>query len=105
MHKVSFQKPASRQGIEELATYSMLSKVEKKTEGDIEREFITRIWDVYGQGWIDGFTLPRLPGDTDVAGAKRWEVSVVGSQISGMVDLGPKVFETATHASLTFADF
>jgi hypothetical protein len=105
LHKVSFQPPASRQDVQELATFSMLSTVVKTKEGEVERETVTRVWDVYGQGWISGFTLPKMPGDTEIQGNKRWEVSVVGSQTSGLVDLGPKVFETATHASLTFTDF
>lgn len=101
---VRFDKPQAN-GIHELATYSMLSKVDVRTVGEMQMEVITRLWDVYSPGWTEGFDLPELPGDAPVQGNKRWEVSVVGSHVSSMVDLGPKIFETATHASLTFFDF
>lgn len=104
-NEVSFPKISTINNVEPVATFSVLSKLEKKTVNNLEIEVLTPMWEVYGHTWVDGFKLPEWPGDAPKTGTQRWDVSFVGSQNAKTIDLGPRMLETATHATHSSSDF
>jgi hypothetical protein len=98
----------SRQGLAPWASYLMLSKVGfVPSPGDAPpRRVLERVWEVYGEGWIDGLQVPQFPGDrNEKSSVYRWEVSLLGHSSSQKVELGPKVLDTSTHATSAGFDF
>lgn len=104
-YEVTFPKIATVNTVEPVATFSVLSKLEKKTVNNLQIEVLTPEWEVYGETWVEGFKLPEWPGDAPKTGTHRWDVSFVGSQTAKTIDLGPRMLETATHATHSSTDF
>lgn len=91
--------------IQATATYSVISTVETKMEGNVKVETLSRIWEIYSNQWQAEIKLPVWPNDKLIEGKKRWEVTLTGSQEHKNIDLSPRLFETVTHATHGAIDF
>ncbi|MNK12076.1 hypothetical protein D3C87_301330 [compost metagenome] len=92
-------------GVNPIATYSVLSKEIEVVQGSAKVKLMTPLWDVYAGSWVETMKLPQWPGETPVTGKKRWEVNFVGSQTASQSAVGPAMIEAATHvthSSVTF---
>lgn len=88
------------------ATYAVLSRVEKRQQGQSQITLKERLWEVYGQGWINTMTMPVWPTeDKFPAGPKRWEVSLTASSSQNSIAIGPRLLENVTHATRAQTDF
>ncbi len=103
-------------GVVPVGSYAVLSAVEQKTSGNSTYEVLTRLWEVYDGNWSAEYNLPAWPNEilpptlALPPGKKRWEVSRAASNLptAGAVknlDLGPRMFESVTHATHSSADF
>jgi hypothetical protein len=105
---VKIQKIPSKAGITETGSFLLLSKIEKipAQGGAREVTVLNRMWEVYGEGWIEQFDAPQFPNETtEKTGIYRWEVSLLGSNQGQRVELGQKMLDTATHATHVSVDF
>jgi hypothetical protein len=93
--------PAS---IAPLATYAVLSNLQGQSADGIA--LAAKAWEVYSPNWETEIKLPTLPNMTMSTASRRWEVSLIGSTSGAKnVDLGPRMLETATHATHSATDF
>ncbi len=92
-------------GVHPIATYSILSKIHEKMVNGKTEKTLERVWEIYGGGWQDRLVLPEWPQDTKLAGKKRWEVTLVGSQTSSHSIAGPAMIEHATHVTHSSLDY
>ncbi|MEZ0393219.1 MAG: carboxypeptidase-like regulatory domain-containing protein [Pseudobdellovibrionaceae bacterium] len=100
------QVPAAPAGIQPVATYSVLSSVQRFGTAPQVTEISTPYWDVYGPNWQSEVKLPEWPGGTFPGGLKRWEVSLVGTQgRQKPFAFSPRILETVTHATHSASDF
>ncbi len=103
--QIKIQVPVAPAGVIPVGTMSVLSQLETRTSGTHNYEVSTRVWEVYSPHWQSGFQLPEWPGDSEVVGKKRWEVSLLGSVLNKAVDLSPRILETMSHATHSATDF
>ena len=92
-------------GVNPLATYSVLSREEEVIQGSAKVKVMSAEWEVYAPNWLDRIKIPRWPQDGGSLGRKRWEVNFVGSQTASQAPMGPAIIEAATHvthSSVTF---
>lgn len=92
-------------GVNQIATYSLLSRVEKLTNNGRTSTILNRYWEIYAAGWMDRVEIPEWPNDSAIVSPKRWEVTLVGSQTSSLTTLGPSMIERATHVTHSSLDF
>lgn len=92
-------------GVNPLATYSILSKQEEVLQGTAKVKIFTPQWEVYAQNWLERMKLPQWPHDSAIDGKKRWEVNFVGSQTASQVPMGPAMIEAATHVTHSSVSF
>ncbi|MBV2168700.1 MAG: hypothetical protein KUL82_08335, partial [Bdellovibrio sp.] len=92
-------------GVNPIATYSILSKVEEVVQGTAKVKVLHPQWEVYSQNWLERMKLPQWPEDTAIPGKKRWEVNFVGSQTASQVPVGPAMIEAATHVTHSSISF
>lgn len=104
-------------GVVPVGSYAVLSLVEQKTTESSDYESLTKLWEIYDQNWTADYELPVWPKDNLPSGKKRWEVSRAASNnvnsawslaTTGAVkilDLGPRMFESVTHATHSSVDF
>jgi len=87
------------------ATYAVLSTVQGQVVNGVVN--VSHAWEVYSPSWETEIKLPQMPNVTLADGQKRWEVSLMGSDSnsSKTVDLGPRLLETATHATHSATTF
>lgn len=98
--------PARVNGVFPLATYSVLSRVQEKTEGENKFKEVRKLWEVYAPDWVTSMQVPQWPQDKLIpAGPKRWESNFIGSQTSSQVIIGPAIIESATHVTHSSTDF
>jgi hypothetical protein len=93
------------QGVNPLATYSILSREEEVLQGKDKVKLFSPHWEVYATNWSDKIKLPHWPHDSLLNGKKRWEVNFIGSQTASQAPLGSAIIESATHvthSSITF---
>ena len=97
-------------GVAPVGSYMVLSTVEQKNIGGTSYEVLTKLWEVYDRNWTPEYVLPVWPKEPLPNGKKRWEVSRAGSNLPAskaakILDLGPRLFESVTHATHSSSDF
>lgn len=92
-------------GVNPIATYSVLSKEEEVMQGSAKVKIQTPQWEVYAHNWVERLSLPQWPSDSAINGKKRWEVNFVGSQTASHSALGPAIIEAATHVTHSSVSF
>lgn len=92
-------------GVNPIATYSVLSKEEEVQQGPAKVKVLSPKWEIYSQNWIERMKLPQWPNDPALTGKKRWEVNFVGSQTASQATLGPAMIEVATHVTHSSVSF
>lgn len=92
-------------GVNPIATYSVLSQEEEVQQGPAKVKLLNPKWEVYAQNWAERIKLPQWPNDPELSGKKRWEVNFVGSQTASQVPLGPAMIEAATHVTHSSVSF
>ncbi len=92
-------------GVNPIATYSVLSKEEEVMQGSAKVKIQTPQWEIYAHDWVERLSLPQWPSDSAINGKKRWEVNFVGSQTASHSALGPAIIEAATHVTHSSVSF
>jgi hypothetical protein len=88
------------------ATYAVLSTIQGQTTDGVA--LTSKAWEIYSPSWETEIKLPQVPNMNmaDSTASKRWEVSLIGTTSGAKnVDLGPRMLETATHATHSATDF
>lgn len=98
-------KPSSVNGVNQLATLSILSEVKEVQVGAGTATFAQKVWEVYAPDWVDVMALPKWPESTPTPKKKRWEVAYIGSQLKDQAELGQAVVDAATHFTHSSSDF
>lgn len=93
------------EGVNPIATYSVLSKEEEVVQGSAKVKVLNPQWEVYSHDWVERMKLPQWPNDAAIAGKKRWDVNFVGSQTASQAALGPAMIEAATHVTHSSLSF
>lgn len=93
-------------GVNQLATYSVLSQVieKKQADGTINKT-LNRAWEVYSNNWLSEVKLPEFPTDIQLNGKKQWDVVFIGSQNASQSAIGPAMIEEATHVTHSSVQF
>lgn len=92
-------------GVNPIATYTVLSKEEEVQQGNAKVKMMNPQWEIYASDWQQRLALPKWPNEAPVNGKKRWEVSFIGSQTASQVGLGPAIIEAATHVTHSSLSF
>ncbi len=97
---------ANVKGVNQLATYSVLSQVieKKKADGTVSKT-LNRAWEVYSNKWLSEVKLPEFPTDLQITGKKQWDVVFIGSQNASQSSIGPAMIEAATHVTHSSVQF
>ncbi|MGZ3771531.1 MAG: hypothetical protein ACXVCP_18235 [Bdellovibrio sp.] len=103
--EIVMPKVSSVEGVNPLATYSVLSQEEEVQQGPAKVKLLNPKWEVYAQNWAERIKLPQWPNDTQLEGKKCWEVSFVGSQTASQAAIGPAMIENATHVTHSSISF
>ena len=99
-NQVVFPQFNSIEGVNPLATYSVISSQVEVQQGPAKVKIMNPQWEIYAPNWVTGMTLPTWPGDSRASNAKkRWEVSFIGSQTASQAKLGPAIIDAATHVT------
>lgn len=93
------------EGVNPIATYSVLSKEEEVVQGSAKVKIMLPQWEVYAQNWVERMKLPRWPTSSAIPGKKRWEVNFVGSQTASQAPVGPAMITEATHVTHSSVSF
>ncbi|GIL18760.1 MAG: hypothetical protein BroJett040_25110 [Oligoflexia bacterium] len=104
-HTVQVQHIEPVVGLQPVATYAVLSKVDVRKSGNYQYENLTQLWEVYGSNWVDQVAVPVWPGESAPAGKLRWSVALLAGGSVQNLDLGPKILDAVTHATNASADF
>lgn len=97
----SARAPAVRGKLNPLATYAVLSRIDK-LKGSEKK---VRMWEAYANNWQSGMKLPEFPNDQLPTGPKRWEVSYLGNENITVVNFDPAILNSASHVSYNVKDF
>lgn len=92
-------------GVNPIATYSVLSQEVEVVQGSAKVKLMTPLWDVYAGSWVETMKIPVWPSDAPLKGKKRWEVNFVGSQTASQSAVGPAMIEAATHVTHSSTSF
>jgi hypothetical protein len=100
--------PSHQSSIRELATYAVLSKIDKNTQQK------NIMWEAYAPNWINQMSLPLWPEQLESAPISEqnifntWEVSFLGTneitKDKGF-NLGPSVIGATSHLSYNKKEF
>ncbi len=110
--------PSTVLGLASRTTYAVFSKVERQRSGQIEVELKRPQWEIFADEWKNDLELPDFPATGPApAGPSRWEVLFVGgdaqldAQLNSsdsppmkMRQIGPAIFESATHVTKSAVD-
>jgi hypothetical protein len=98
--------PKTQNAVNELATYAVLSQINKNTKQK------SLIWEAYAPHWVDQMNLPLWPDHFASPQASQknifnsWEVSFLGTTNSvSNINLGPEVIGATTHVSYNKKEF
>jgi hypothetical protein len=100
-----FPKFNSINGVNPIATYSVLTREEEIQQGKEKVKLMMPRWEVYASDWQERMKLPQWPNESAPTGKKRWEVSFIGSQTASQVGPGPAMIEAATHVTHSSVSF
>lgn len=92
-------------GVNPIATYTVLSKEEEVVQGSAKVKILNPQWEVFALSWVESMKLPVWPNDAQITGKKRWEVNFIGSQTTSQTRLGPAMIEAATHVTHSSISF
>lgn len=97
-------------GVTPVGSYMVLSAVEDRVSGGYKSQILNKLWEIYETDWSPEYTLPIWPGGNLPKGKMRWEVSRTGTlqklaQDVKILDLGPSLFDSVTHATHSSVDF
>ena len=101
---ITLAQPPLVAGIEPVATYAILSEVERTPKGNytIERNF--RVWEVAQLGWADQLQLPVGTFNFTPGKSYRWDVLFMGRRI-GYNNTGEYFLDGVTHVTRNSIDF
>jgi hypothetical protein len=108
-HDIKIAAVTAPSTIKPAATYAVLSTVQGEVVNGVES--VSHAWEVYSPSWETEIQLPQMPNAKFNDGQKRWEVSLMGASgatnpnDTKTVDLGPRMLETATHATHSATTF
>lgn len=92
-------------GVNPTASYFVLSTEEQVTQGAARIKVFFPQWEVYSDVWLFNVKMPQWPGDSPIAGKKRWEANYVGSQTASQAPVGPAMIDSATHVTHSAVSF
>ncbi len=104
--ELSMSPPRSVKGVAEVATYALLSDVEKKkADGGVTVEIKSRRWEFYSLNWHSDLKIPIWPSERSQKNVLRWEILYLGDSKEGQsVELGPQLLESVSHVSRNSID-
>lgn len=106
MLKLSFTSPNTTSDIEPVATYILLSEIERRTVNKYTIENKIRIWELTQLGWVNDVTLPQMPQNLAPGKNYRWEVLFLGRQKGhNEMSSGEYFLNDITHVSRNSFDF
>ncbi len=73
-HVLTMSAPTLPSGLVEVATYMVLTEIEKITSGEVQTERRTRVWEVLSPAWMNQVELPQLTFNRRPDRTYRWEV-------------------------------
>lgn len=98
--------PSPIPGVEPVATYVLLSQIERRTVNKYTIENKIRMWEVTQLGWAKDILLPQMPQALTPGKQYRWEVLFLGRQTGhNKKILGDYFLNDITHVSRNSFDF
>jgi hypothetical protein len=73
-NRVSFSPPSLPTGLTMVATYAVYTEIETTGTGSFKNEKRTRLWEMFADGWVAGFDLPKVTFTMKKDRTYRWEV-------------------------------
>lgn len=104
--KISVTPPPMVEGVEPVATFVVLSEIQRQTKGryNIEQRF--RLWEIAQFGWTNELQLPKSNITLDPNKNYRWEVLFMGRRSGhNSGDSGEYFLDDITHVSRNSFDF
>ncbi|XGC79838.1 hypothetical protein ACES2L_10905 [Bdellovibrio bacteriovorus] len=95
----------SVEGVNPIATYTLLTKEEEVKQGSATVKIQTPQWEIYATTWVERVKLPDFPTALAIPGTKRWNVNFIGSQTASQVPAGPAIIDAATHVTHSSISF
>ncbi|MFP5519957.1 MAG: carboxypeptidase-like regulatory domain-containing protein [Bdellovibrionia bacterium] len=92
------------QGVNPLATYSIISTITEKTVNGTKVIQSQPQWEIYAPKWASEIKLPDWPHNT-LTGKKRWQVALIGSTSASEAEMNPNVVKDVTHVTNSSVDF
>jgi hypothetical protein len=96
--RITLTVPTHSENIEPVATYVVLSEIERTDAGNYEIERRYRLWEVYQMGWTREIRLPNTSEALNPAKSYRWEVLFMGRNKSH-TGSGEYFLDEITHVS------
>lgn len=103
-HSLELNVPVASPLIRPVATYVILSEVEKPPRGQYGAEKRFRLWEVFADGWVDKIELPPLFNNIQPGKTYRWEVLFLGADANTTSQQG-YFLDEVTHLSRNSLDF
>ncbi len=105
---LTMQAPPLPADLNATATYLVLSEVEVTMNGNVRNERKTRLWEIWTNGWLNQFELPKIAINRRSDRVYRWEVMFM-ARPANLVDAGaaaPRLdLNTVTHVTRSALDF
>lgn len=103
-NQISMTPPKLVEGIEPVATYAMLSEIERTPKGKYTIEHRFRVLEVTRLGWTDQIQIPA--GTLSLIPGKlyRWDILYMGRR-SGKINSGEYFLDGITHVTRNSIDF
>lgn len=98
---IALTPPKVPPGIQPLGTYLIYSKIERMSDGQLQTERRTRLWEVVSSKWLSRVNLPNVVIVKEPGTTYRWEVMFLGRRGEGQ---GESLFENVTHISRNLVD-
>jgi hypothetical protein len=96
--------PTLPEGLEAVATYLVLSEIERRDVGQYQLESRYRQWEIYQTGWTKELRLPNTNQALDPAKSYRWEVLFM-ARPTGHNGSGEYFLDGVTHVTRNSFDF
>ena len=97
--------PNAIDGVESVATYVLLSEVEKVDKGRYTVENTYRVWELAQLGWASELSLPLDQLQLDTGKTYRWEVLFLGKKVGHNRKSEEYFLDGITHVSRNSLDF
>jgi len=95
---ISLTAPAAVTGLTPVATYVVLSEIDKQDMGKYKLEHRIRMWELYSMGWTNQIQLPNLPLNTQPGKNYRWEVYFMATTETSNAN-NSYFLDTVTHVT------